>query len=119
MKLWTWLKGLGWVAVAGLIFSAVMMILGARRSGKMEADVAHGEARIKVLQGGTAVEIQEAAKLQKGIATKKIKAREIRKKAEKRQERIGEDESIADITARFNGKRVRSRADTAAELRGG
>lgn len=116
MKLWTWLKGLGWLAVGGAILAAVMMVLRAFAAGKMEAEIAHDEGRIIDLQGGTAVEIQEAAKLQKSIGVKKIKAREIRKKAEKHQERIGQNESMADIAARFNGKRVRSRSDTAAEL---
>lgn len=116
MKFWTWLKGLSWVAVGGAVFAAVMMILNARRAGTMEAEVTHRETRIKELRQGTAAEIDKASKLQKGLAAKKIKAREVRKKAEKHQERIGQDESMADIAARFNGKRVRSRADTAAEV---
>jgi hypothetical protein len=114
MKLWTWIKSLSWIAIGGAIVTAIMMILGAKRSGKMEAEVAHDEERIKTLQKGTAADIQKAKTLQQGIDAKKIKAREVRKKTEKRLERIGEDESMADIAARFNGKRVRSRSDTAA-----
>lgn len=121
MKFWTWLKGLGWLAVGGAIFAAVMMVLRAFSAGKMEAEIEHDESRITDLQTGTAVEIQEAAKLQKSIGVKKIKAREIRKKAEKHQERIGQNETMADIADRFNNKsgRVRSRSDKAAELRDG
>jgi hypothetical protein len=114
MKIWTWLKGLSWVAIGGAILTAALMILGARRSGKLEADVAHDEAEVERLQKGSAVDLNEAAKLQRGITAKKVKAREIRKKSEARLERIGEDEAMADIAARFNGKRVRSRTDTAA-----
>lgn len=116
MKIVTWFKSLSWIVIVGAIGAAIMMIMNARRAGKMEAEVAHQETRIKELQDGTSAEIHEAAKLQLGIAVKKIKAREIRKKAELHQERIGQDETMADIAARFNGKRVRSRADTAAEF---
>lgn len=90
------------------------MVMRAHAAGKMEAEVAHQEARVDELNKGTLLDLQEAKYLQDGIAKKKIKAREIRKKAEKHQERIGQDESMADIAARFNGKRVRSRSDTTA-----
>ena len=114
MKFITWLKSLGWVAVLGGIGAAILMVMRAHAAGKMEAEVAHQETRIKELNKGSAVDVQEAAKLQRGIGEKKIKAREIRKKAEKHQERIGQDETMADIATRFNNKRVRSRSDTAA-----
>ncbi len=116
MKFVPWIKSLSWIAIAGTIGAAIMMILNARRAGKMEAEVAHGESRIKDLEKGSAVDIQEARKLQVGITARKKKAREVRKKSEASLERIGTDETMADIAARFNGKRVRSRADTAAEL---
>ena len=119
MKFITWIKGLSWLVIGGAIFAAIGMILNARRAGKMEAEVAHDETRIKELNKGTAVEIQAAAKLQDGIGVKKIKAREVRKKSEASLERIGQDETMADIATRFNNKnnkRVRSRADTAAEV---
>jgi len=119
MKFITWLKSLGWVAVLGSIGAAIFMVMRAHAAGKMEAEVAHQETRIGELNQGSADDVKAAAKLQDGIAVKKEKAREIRKKAEKHQERIGQDESMADIAARFNGKRVRSRSDTAAEVRDG
>ncbi len=90
-----------------------MMVLNARRAGKMEAVVEQGETRIKQLNLGTSDDIQAAANLQASIDVKKFKAREIRKKAEKHQERIGQDETMADIAMRFNGKRVRHRSDPA------
>jgi len=113
VRLWTWLKSLSWVAIAGAIAVAAGMILNARRAGALEVQVQHDEDKIKELQKGTAVDIQKAKKLQSNIAVKKIKAREVRKKSEASLERIGEDETMADIAARFNGKRVRSRTDTA------
>ena len=116
MKFWTWIKSLSWIAIGGGILAAVGMVLRASAAGKLEAEVAHDEERIDVLNQGTSADIKAVAKLQDGIVVKKIKAREVRKKAELHQERIGQDETMADIAARFNGKRVRSRADTAAEL---
>lgn len=117
MKFITWLKSLGLVVILAAVGAAILMVLRAFAAGKMEAEVAHQETRIKELEAGTVSEIQQAAKLQKGIGAKKRKAREIRKKAEKHQERIGQNETMADIATRFNNKRVRSRADTAAEVR--
>lgn len=116
MKFLTWLKSLGVVAVLGMIGAAILMVWRAHAAGRMEAEITQQETRIKDLNKGTAVDIQAAARLQSGIAVKKKKAREIRKKAEKHQERIGQDETMADIAKRFNGKRVRSGSDTASEL---
>ena len=109
-----WLKGLSWVAVLGMIGAAIMMVWRARAAGVLEAEVAHDEARIKELQGGLHGNVQAAARLQNGIGVKKLKAREVRKKAEKHQERIGQDETMADIAKRFNGKRVRKRKAAAS-----
>ena len=115
-SLMTWLKSLSWVMILGAIGAGIMMILNARRAGFLEAEVAQSEAKIKGLNKGTKAEIQEAAKLQDSIDTKKIEARAIRKKSEANLNRIGQDETLADIAKRFNGKRVRSREDTASEL---
>ena len=114
MKFITWLKSLGMVAVLGMIGAAIMMVWRAYQAGMLEAEVAHDEARIKQLKKGKGANIQAAARLQSGIGIKKMKAREIRKKSEASLERIGENETMADIATRFNNKRVRSRADTAA-----
>ena len=116
MKLLTWIKSLSWIAIAGAIGAAIMMILNARRAGMLEAQVSQKEKEILVLNAETNVDLFEAARLQGQITATKIRARAARKRAEKHQERIGQDETMADIAKRFNGKRVRSRADTAAEL---
>ena len=110
-----WLKGLSWVAVLGAIGVAAGMILNARRAGKLEAEVAHDEERIKGLQEGTGKNVQAAARLQAGIGIKKLEAREVRKKSEASLERLGQDETMADIADRFNSKsgRVRHRSDPA------
>ena len=96
-----------------------MMVMRARAVGKMEATIEHQEGLVSVLQGGTNKDILAAKRLQNDIASKKIEAREIRKKSEASLERIGQDETMADIAKRFNGKRVRSRSDTAPKVRGG
>ncbi len=109
-----WLKSLSWVVVLGAIGAAIMMVTRAHSAGKLEADVAYQETQIKNLNKGTRLDIQEAKHLQAGIAVKKAKAREVRKKSEASLERIGQDETMADIAKRFNGKRVRHRTDTAS-----
>ena len=112
-----WLKGLSWVAVLGAIGVAAGMILNARRAGKLEAEVAHDEERIKELNAGSGQNAQAAARLQAGIGLKKLQAREVRKKSEASLERLGQDETtMADIADRFNSKsgRVRHRSDPAA-----
>ena len=106
-----WIKSLSWIAIGGGVLAAVLMYLRAHSAGKMEAEVAHGEARIKVLQKGSAVDIQAARDLQISITAKKKQARDVRKKAEAAMNRIGQDETMADIAKRFNGKRVRTRAE--------
>lgn len=115
-KVLIWFKSLSWIAIGGLAIAAVGMVVRAYSAGKMEATVEAGEAKIKKLNAGTTEDIQAAAVLQVKIAVKKEQARDVRKKSEKSLERIGQHETMADIAARFNGKRVRSRADTAAEL---
>jgi len=116
MKFWTWLKSLSWIVIGGAILAAIGMVLRAFAAGKLEAEVEQGEEQIKQLNKGTEADIQAAAQFQKEIDVKKVKAREVRKKSEASLERIGQHETMADIATRFNNKRVRSRADTAAEL---
>jgi len=113
-KFTAWIKSLSWIVVAGIIWAAVGMILNARRVGKLEAQVAHKESQVKDLRKDQAVDIRVAKKLQDEIAVKKIEALVVRRKSEASFERLGEDETIADIAERFNGKRVRSRKDPAS-----
>ncbi len=116
MKIWVWLKSLSWVAIVGAIAAATMMVIRAFQASKMEAIVTSQEERIQDLSQGTIDDIKEAAALQKANIVRKRKAREIRKKSEANLERIGQDETMADIAERFNNKRVRSREDTATGL---
>ena len=116
MKLWTWLKSLSWIVIAGAVFAAIMMVLRAFSAGKLEVKVAQDEKEIDRLNSGTADDIVAAEILQVKITTKKKQARDIRKKSEASLERIGQDETMADIAKRFNGKRVRSRTDSAARF---
>ncbi len=110
-----WLKGLSWVVILGAVGAAIMMVMRAHRAGQMEAEVSQQETRVKNLNKGTKADIREAQILQVGIAVKKEKAREVRKKSEASLERIGQDETMADIADRFNNKsgRVRHRTDPA------
>jgi uncharacterized coiled-coil protein SlyX len=112
MKIVTWIKSLSWIAILGAIGTAAMMIMNARRAGKMEAEVAHQENEITKLNKGSEVEIRASAELQAKITAKKIKARAVRKKSEASLERLGQEETMADIAKRFNGKRVRKRSSS-------
>ncbi len=114
-----WVSGLSGVALFAAVGAAIMMVLRAYQAGKMEVKIEHQEGRVLVLEGGTNKDIIAAKRLQNDIASKKIEAREIRKKSEASLERIGQDETMADIAKRFNGKRVRSRTDSTPEVRGG
>ena len=114
MKFVAWFKGLSWIVIVGAIGAAIMMVLRAFSAGKMEATIAHQEAKVDELNKGTKDDLEAAADLQIDIVLKKEKARNIRKKSEKSLERIGQDATMADIAKRFNGKRVRSRSSKAA-----
>ncbi len=109
-----WLKGLSWIAILGAVGTAAIMVARAYRAGQMEAEVKEQEKHISNLNRGTKSDIQDAKKLQDGITVKKAKAREIRKKSEASLERLGQNETMADIAKRFNGKRVRHRSSSAS-----
>ncbi len=114
MKFIAWLKGLSWIVIAGAIGAAVVMVLRAFSAGRMEANIKHQEAKVDTLNAGTKDDIRAASALQIDIAFKKEKARDIRKKSEASLERLGQNETMADIAKRFNGKRVRSRSGQAS-----
>jgi len=109
-----WLKSLSWVVISGAIFAAAVMVYQAWRAGQQEAVIKFQEDRVKELQQGTRWDINKAKLLQSEIAANKIQARDTRKKSEAALERIGQDETMADIAERFNNKRVRSRKDHTA-----
>lgn len=100
-------------AILIAMFAGAMMVRHARRAGVIETDVKHQEAEIVRLNKGTTVDIHEAKARQEAIAEKKLQARAVRKKAEANLNRIGQDETMADIAERFNNKRVRARSDSA------
>jgi len=108
-KFTAWIKSLSWIVVAGIIWAAVGMILNARRAGKIEAEIVQKESQVKALRKDQAVDIRVAKKLQDEIAVKKIEAVIVHRKTEASFERMGKDETIADIAERFNGKKVRSK----------
>jgi len=110
-----WLKSLSIWAILGSIGAAIVMILNAKRSGRMEANIEHSESLIKELNNGTDRDIEDAKVLQQGIKAKKDQARAIRKKSEAAAERIGEDKTMADVMHRFDNGRVRRRSTLTAE----
>ena len=114
MKFVTWIKSLGWIGLLGAIGAGIMMILNAYRAGKMEAKVVRDEQLVETLRQGTVIDIRAAKQLQNIIILKKVQARKVRKRSEASLERIGQDETMADIAKRFNGKRVRRRKDATA-----
>ena len=114
-----WIKSLSIWSILAAIGAAVIWILNAKRSGKMEANIEHSESRIKELNKGTDSDIQQAKILQQDIKIKKVKAKEVLHKSEAALERLGEDETMADIATRFNNKRVRRRSAPIAPIPGG
>ena len=112
-----WLKSLSIWAILGAIGASVIMILNARRSGRMEANIEHDEEKIRQLNKGTDADIQSAKVLQQEIKIKKIEAKAIRHKSEAALERVGNDsDTLKDIAFRFNNSgRVRRRSNPIAE----
>ncbi len=113
-----WVKSLSLWAILGAISAAIFMVLNARRAGRIEAEIDHGESRIRELNQGTNADITAAKGIQEDIKRKKILADEVRKKSEKALERLGQDETMADIAERFNGRRVRERTPPIATVPG-
>jgi hypothetical protein len=105
-----WLKSLSIWAILGAIGAAIVMILGARRDGKLQADIKHGEAQIKELNKGTVDDVLKAKKIQDQIKSKKIQAYAVRTRSEKALSRVADDsETMADVASNFN--RVRKPAN--------
>ena len=104
-----WIKSLSIWAILGSIAAAVIVILNARREGRLQAEIDHAEEKIGLLNQGTVDDIASAMELQESITAKKQKAAEIRHKSEMAFERVGNDsETMADIATRFNGVRGRT-----------
>ena len=116
MKIWTWIKSLSWIAIAGAIVTAVLMVLGGAKATRKERTAKHLEKQIETMaHDKTKKGIATAAKKQRKKDALLESAAATRQRTEARLEKIGgQDETMADIAARFNGKRVRSRSDTTA-----
>jgi len=95
------------------IGAAVMFFLNGRRAGKLTALNNRDEEKARILNQGTKAEIDKAAKLQTTIAARNEKAAAIRKKAEDNLHTVAaHDETLADISNRFNSTRPRVRKPT-------
>lgn len=115
MKIWTWIKGLSWVAIAGAIVTAALMVLGSAKVGRDERKAKHLEDEITALaHDRTKKGIAVAAKKQKQKDKLLDNADVTRQRTEARLEKIGEDDTMADIAERFNNRRVRKRTDSPA-----
>lgn len=111
-----WFKSLSWVAIAGAIGTAILMILGGAKSTRLKRRADHAEKTAEILiQNGTKKNIEKAAKLKERADADKAKAATVVQAAEKRLEILGaKDETMADIAKRFNGRRVRKQSGGAA-----
>ncbi len=115
MKLWTWFKGLGWVAIVGAIVTAILMVLGSAKVSRQTRAAKHLEDEITALaHDRTKHGIAIAAKKQKQKDELLDSADATLKLTEARLEKISEDDTMADIAERFNNRRVRKRADRPA-----
>ncbi len=110
MKLWTWIKSLGFVVVIGAILSAVLMVLGGAKAGRQQRRADRAENKIETLaHDRTKKGIEKAAKLQKQKTSHLEKAAATRQRMTEQLEKISEDDGMADIADRFN-KRLRDSA---------
>lgn len=112
MKFWTWFKGLGLVAIAGAIVTAILMVLGGAKVGRQERRADRAEKQAEALaHDRTKQGIEKAAKLNTAAKKHKDKAATIRKKTEARLQELGDkDETMADIADRFNKRKLRDSA---------
>ena len=108
MKLWTWIKSLSWLVIAGAIITAVLMVLGGAKAGRSQRRADRAEKQIEAIaHDRTKKGIEKAAKLQKQKDTHLNKAAAARQRMEMQLEKISEDDEMADIADRFNKRRVR------------
>lgn len=109
MRIWTWVKSLSWVVIAGAIVTAIMMVLGTAKIGRQERRAERAEKKIEAIaHDKTKKGIQKAAKLQKTAVKHKEKAAATRQRTEARLQELGDkDETMADIADRFNKRKLR------------
>jgi biopolymer transport protein ExbB/TolQ len=109
MKIWTWIKSLSWIAIAGAIVTAVLMVLGGAKVGRQERRAERAEKQFESMaHDRTKKGIDKAAKLQKAAVKHKEKAAATRQRTEARLQELGDkDETMADIADRFNKRKLR------------
>lgn len=106
--MWDRIKSIGWVATAGAVLTAILMVLAGAKATRLtrRAEKAEKTAEI-IVQDHTKKHHEKAAKLQAGAAKDKAKAAAVKEKSKARLEALGDhDETLADLADNFN-KRVR------------
>ena len=113
MKIWTWIKSLSWITIAGAVAGAVYLAFNAARASGLQKRAEHSEKIAEnLIQDKTKKNIDKAAKLQAGAAKDKKKAVAVKAKAEKQLEKLSEtDSTMADIADRFNKRKLRKPTD--------
>lgn len=108
MNLWAKIKSIGWLAAAGAVLTAILMVLAGAKSTRLERRAKKAEHKAEVIvQDHTKKNLEKAAKLQAGAAADKAKAAALKEKSKARLEKLGDhDETLADLADNFN-KRVR------------
>lgn len=111
-KAWAWVKSLSWVAIAGAIVTAVLMVLGGAKITRQQRRADNAERKITAIaHDKTKKGIEKAAKLQKQKDKHLDKAAATRQRTEARLEELGDkDETLADIADRFNKRKLRDSA---------
>lgn len=111
MKLWTWIKSLGWIAIVGAIGTAVLMVLNSAQAGRLQRRADNAEKQVEALaHDRTKAGIKKAAKLQKQKDKHLDNAAAARQRTEAQLEKISEDDEMADIADRFNKRKLRDNA---------
>jgi hypothetical protein len=111
VKLWTWFKSLSWIAIAGAILTAVLMVMGGAKAGRQQRRADRAESKIESMaHDKTKKGIEKAAKLQKQKDSHLEKAAATRQRMEAQLEKLSEDDEMADIADRFNKRKLRDSA---------
>ena len=108
MKVWAWIKSIGWLALAGAVLTAILMVLAGAKATRLEKRANKAETDLQEnIQDGTKKELAKAEKQQAGIAKDKAMAAKLKAKSKVRLEKLGDhDDTLADLADNFN-KRVR------------
>jgi len=108
-KALAWIKSLSWVAIAGAIVTAILMVLGGAKATRAQRRADKAEKKIEsIAHDRTKKGIEQAAKLQKQKEAHLETAAATRQRTEARLKELGEkDETMADIADRFNKRKLR------------